>query len=118
MTCEFCDPDYLTLMLSPELGVEALRCLEEALCSLPRREAILRVAPSVPVAARVLSIREALFSPFEEVSIDDARGRVLSSATVSCPPAIPICICGEEIGEDALRSFRYYGVTHVRVCKR
>lgn len=36
-------------------------------------------------------------------------GRVLADFAVSCPPAVPIAVCGERLDEDALRAFRYYG---------
>jgi arginine/lysine/ornithine decarboxylase len=115
---EFFDPDYLTLMLTPELGAAALSRLEAALASLAKRAAIESPPPRVPRAKRVLSIRKALFAPCETVSPEAARGRVLSSAAISCPPAIPICICGEEIGDEAIRCFAYYGIREIRVCKK
>ena len=113
---EFYDPDYLTLMLTPEQGEAAVNALETALLSLPRRELIDSLPPLLPRAKRLLSIREALFSPFEEIPLEAAKGRILSSASIACPPAIPICICGEEIDERALRCFSYWGVSRVRVC--
>ena len=117
IVCEFSDPDYLTLMFTPELGEGALDALSSALTALPRRDAILSFAPLLPKAKRVCSIREALFSPFEEVSLDEARGRVLSSASIACPPAVPICICGEEIDLEMIECLSYFGVSRVRVCK-
>ena len=104
-------------MFTPELGEGALDALSLALTALPRRDAILSCAPLLPKAKRVCSIREALFSPFEEVSLDEARGRVLSSASIACPPAVPICICGEEIGLETIECLSYFGVSRVRVCK-
>ena len=114
---EFHDPDYLTLMLTPEIGKAALARLESALSTLPRRDAIDAPPPCVPHARRACSIRRALFAPSETVSLDGAQGRVLSSAVISCPPAIPICICGEEIDGEAIRCFDYYGIREIRVCK-
>jgi arginine/lysine/ornithine decarboxylase len=118
IVAEFFDPDYLTLMLTPELGEGALDRLATALLSIPKREAITVAPPRVPRARQVLSIREALFAPAETVSLGAARGRVLASAALSCPPAIPICICGEEIGDDAIRCLDYYGAREIRVCKK
>lgn len=115
---EFSDPDYLTLMLTPEQGEEALSRLLPALLSLPRRRAINERPPLLGAARRVRSIRDALFAPSEELPIDAAEGRILSSAAVSCPPAIPICISGEEIDRQAISCLRYYGVKTVRVCKQ
>ena len=115
---EFSDPDYLTLMPSPEQGEQGLSRLLSAFLSIPRRSAIIEPAPHLGAARRLLSMREALFALSEEISIDAAEGRILSSATVSCPPAIPICISGEEIDRQAIACLRYYGVKTVRVCKQ
>ena len=64
---------------------------------------------------RVLSIREAMFSPARTVSVSDALGGVLAEASVGCPPAVPIVVCGERIDADAVNCFRYYGVERCRV---
>ena len=110
IVCEFADPDYLVLMLTPETGREGLKLLERALLSLPRRPAILEKAPALCRPERVLSIREATFSPCETVPVSASLGRVLAAANVGCPPAVPILVCGERIDRDALRAFAYYGI--------
>ena len=66
---------------------------------------------------KVMSIREAAFAERETVSASDSLGRVLAAATVSCPPAVPIVVCGERIGEDAVRCFEYYGIKECIVVK-
>ena len=47
--------------------------------------------------------------------MENALGRVLSNATVSCPPAIPIVISGERISREAIELFGAYGIKTVRV---
>lgn len=110
IVCEFCDPDYLTLMFTPETGGEGLVRLENALLSVPSRTAICQAPPPVAVPQRKLSPREALFSQHAELPIEQCRGKVLASAAVSCPPAVPIVVCGEVIDETAIGMFRYYGI--------
>jgi arginine/lysine/ornithine decarboxylase len=61
--------------------------------------------------------REALLARSEIISVEDAVGRVAASPTVACPPAIPIAVSGEEITENALRLFRFYGIKTVAVVK-
>ena len=63
----------------------------------------------------MLTPREALLSPFETVPVEAALGRILASPSVGCPPAVPILICGERIGPEALALFRYYGIETVDV---
>ena len=52
------------------------------------------------------------------VQIADALGRICAMPTVSCPPAIPIAVSGEEITPAALELMQRYGVTEVSVLRR
>ena len=54
---------------------------------------------------------------YETVPAEESLGRICGAPTVSCPPAVPIAVSGERIGEAAVELFRYYGVTHVDVLK-
>lgn len=115
--CEFSDPDFLTAMITPETGEAGLDRLEEALLSIPRRAPLPGGPPPQPRGERVMSLREALLCPSEEIPADRALGRTLCDAHVSCPPAVPIAFPGERIDENALRCFRYYGVETCRVAR-
>ncbi len=108
--CEFADPDFLVMMLTPEISLTDMQYLERKLCSLPKRSPITDVPPQLSKAERVFSIREALFSDSKEKDIRDCVGQVLASASVACPPAIPIAVCGERIDEAAIQCFEYYGI--------
>ena len=119
MECEFSDPDYLTMMVTPETGEEGLSRLEKALSSLPRKPALPPPPAPPPPEAQVLSLREALLSPGEEVPLDMALGRILAAPGISCPPAVPLLISGQRITEEALRAFRRYGIRRVScVCEK
>lgn len=115
IVCEFSDADYLVLMLTPQLGHAGLMRLEAALCAAPRREAILELPPKLPRPRRVLRARQALLSGAKELELSACRGKILAELNVSCPPAVPIAVCGEEIDEDVLACLRYYGVQSCRV---
>ena len=115
--CEFADPDYTVLMLTPEVGEDGLERLVSALLSVERREAILTLPPRMPRPERALPPREALLSPTEEIDAERSVGRILANPTVACPPAVPVVVCGERIDEAALWCFRYYGITRCRVVK-
>ncbi len=118
IVCEFSDPDYVVMMFTPEIDRGGIKLLLDALCSIEKREEILERAPSVAEAERVMSVRQALMSSSREVAVEDACGEVLASATVFCPPAIPIVVCGERIDERAIACFKYYGIEKCRVVKR
>ena len=115
IVCEFADPDYLVLMLTPETGTGGLSRLENALLSIPRRDAIPDKPPVFHLPERVLSIREAVLSPGKTVPISESLGHILASATVGCPPAVPILVCGERIDDSALACFRYYGIENCNI---
>ncbi len=115
--CEFADADHIVFMLTPSLGETALARLYDALLCLPRDHVNMSRPPVSDTPVRAMSVREAMLSPSEEVPLEAALGRVLADAGVSCPPAIPIAVCGEVIGGAQIKLFEYYGVNTVRVVK-
>lgn len=115
--CEFTDDDHLVLMLTPEIGAAGLARLEKALLAIPQREARLTTPPAFHPAQRVMSIREAMLSPMETLPLEQAEGRVLAAATVGCPPAVPIAVCGERIDDRVLACMRYYGMDSCAVVR-
>ena len=114
---EFADPDFLVLMLTPEIGQAALDALEAALLSTPRKSPILEEPPRFQPGQRVRTPREAMLSPMEQVPVEQSEGRILAAATVGCPPAVPIVVSGERIDAHAVSCFQYYGITHCSVMK-
>ena len=115
MECEFSDPDFLTLMFTPDTTDEALHHLQSVLLDVPRKAAISVQAPPLPHPERVLSIRDAMLSPGVEITVEEAEGRIFADAHVGCPPCIPIIAAGERIDQNAVRCFRYYGIKTCQV---
>lgn len=115
MICEFSDPDYLVLMLNPEIGADALQKLKDVLLHIPKLSPIHTAPPEFRSGVRVCSPRDAMFSLSCELPVESSAGYVLSSPSVGCPPAVPILICGERIDAHAIDCFRYYGIRQVSV---
>lgn len=113
---EFADPDYLVLMLTPDSSASLDR-IAEALLAIPSRAAIAVAPPAPSRLIRAMSAREALLAATETVPTSGAEGRILATASVGCPPAIPIAISGERIDEATCRAFEYYGITALSVVK-
>ncbi len=113
--CEFADPDHLVLMVSPDTKERELHALLKALQRVSIRRPFPESPPPLPHPEHVLSPRDAMLCPWETVTVEASLGRILASPSVSCPPAIPILVCGERIDEDALRLFRYYGIEYCDV---
>lgn len=115
IVCEHSDRDAVVLMLTPDLSDTELERIFEAFSSLEKRAEKKEKAPSVEMRGAVMSIREATFSRRERIPVKNALGRVLADMAVSCPPAIPIAVCGERIDENAIELFEYYGIDEVAV---
>ncbi|MCQ2432987.1 MAG: PLP-dependent transferase [Clostridia bacterium] len=115
---EFADPDYLVLMLTPANSDYDLEKLRTAFRSIPRKTPIAHPVHEIPRPKQRLTPHEAIFAPSETIPAWESLGRILAGMTVSCPPAVPIVTCGEEICEASLALFRYYGIDHVSVVKR
>ena len=118
VVCEFADPDFLVMMLTPEIGESGLARMVEVLAAVPRRDAIWEEPPAFRRAERVMSIREAMLAPGERVPVEVSEGRVLASASVGCPPAVPVLVCGERIDAHAIACFGYYGIKTCMVVKQ
>ncbi len=116
--CELSDPDFLVMMITPEIRKRELKRLEEVLLSVPPRAAVRSRPPAVPHPERVMSLRAAALCPAEEVSPEKCEGRILSEARVSCPPAVAPVVGGERIDRAALDCFRYYGMREKLLCCR
>ena len=114
MECEYADEDCVVLMLTPENTAAELEHLERTLGENPAGRAEREALP-LAKGEQVVSIRQAIFAPHETIGVEEALGRICGAPTVACPPAIPIAVSGERIGEAALELFRYYGVEQVDV---
>ena len=114
--CEFADDTFLVMMLTAGNDFKDMEKMLDALgknvCP-PREKEVLQMADG----EQKISIREAIFLPHEMVPVERALGRICGAPTVSCPPAIPIAVSGEIIGDTAVRLFRRYGIENVDVIK-
>ena len=112
---EYYDPDYLVLMLSPYNKKEDFERLLKVLLSVEKRPPISKKAPPLPKPKTVLTPREAIFKKSEVLPVQNCVGRICASAAISCPPAIPLVVCGERIDESVVDSFLYYGIRECAV---
>ena len=115
MECEFSDPDFLTLMFTPDTDEKDLARLRSILLRIPRKPAVSVQAPPLPHPERALSIQNAMLSSSVEIAVEQAEGKIFADAHVGCPPCIPIIAAGEIVNQDAIRCFRYYGIKTCRV---
>ena len=114
---EFCDDDNLVFMFSADNTAEDFAKITDFFSGIEKKNPIVSDPPVVPMLERAMSVREAMFSAQESVKVENAVGRILASPCVSCPPAIPIAVCGEVIDEKAVECFKYYGTKEISVVK-
>ena len=114
---EYFDSDYVVLMFSPLNSEEDFNKLTSAIQSLPKKEPIEKQNFNSINPIRKLSIKNALFSKQEMLDIDSAKGRVLASVNLSCPPAVPIIYSGEVIDDNAIEIMKYYQIKQCYVVK-
>ncbi len=121
--CEYADPDFVVLMISPDNSDDDLNRLCEAVRGITAAHKIeahqsdhndIRTLPALrPVQA--VSIREAFLSCSREVTVDEAVGMVCAGTAITCPPAIPIVVCGEVIPDSALPIFKHYNIDKISI---
>lgn len=129
LECEYADPRYVVLMFTPcnppqdyaRLRTVLRQCLHglPAAGRIPQPEELAGEFVALAQQARAhCTIRQAVFAPQERIPVQQALGRICAMPTVSCPPAIPIAVSGEEITPAALELMQRYGVTEVSVLRR
>ena len=114
---EFYDPDYVVLMLTPYNSADDLHRLESVLLDLPRRTSVTNLPPQIPRPKQAMRPRQAMLAESEMLSTEQCLGRISAAAAISCPPAIPLAVCGERIDRQVLDCLDYYGVSSCAVVK-
>ncbi len=114
---EFFDNDYIVMMFTPQIDENGYKRVFEAFsdvkCEVCRQKSNSIILPKK--AKKMLGIREAIFSDKETVKTVNALGRICADPCVSCPPAVPIVISGEEITEESVQLFLSYGIDEINV---
>lgn len=110
--CEFCDPDFTVLMLGIDTDLEYLK---NTLFSIPIKPPITVFPPMISKPQKAIGIRQAILSKSHKTHIKNAQGKILASLNVSCPPAVPIAVCGEIINEQIIDCFEYYGINECEI---
>lgn len=115
VVCEYADREHVVLMPAPDNP--ASDCDRIAAALRTPRPCAGTPAPALPRPARAVSVRQAVFAPWEDVNVDEAVGRVCAAPTASCPPAVPVAVSGEIVTAEVARALRYYGTEVISVCK-
>ena len=126
LECEYADPRYVVLMFTPENPPQDFERLQTALeqllaavpAGLPRPENRAgEFAALQQQAVQRCTIRQAVLGAQVRVPVHKALGRVCVMPTVSCPPAIPVAVSGEEITPAAIALMQRYGIEELSVLR-
>lgn len=115
---EFYDNRFLVLMLTPQNDDDDFKLLNNAFAQLKPKNAIIEKSFKINLPVKKMSVRNAVFAESEIVDVDNSIGRICAAPTVSCPPAVPIAVSGEEITEEVAKLFKYYGTDEILVVKQ
>lgn len=126
LECEYADPRYVVLMFTPENPPQDYTrlqtVLEQLLAAVPA--GLLRpenrageFAALQQQTAQRCTIRQAVLGAQVRVPVHKALGRVCAMPTVSCPPAIPVAVSGEEITPAAIVLMQRYGIEELSVLR-
>ena len=66
---------------------------------------------------KVIGIREATFSQYIEIDIEESVGKISAESKITCPPAIPIIVAGEKIGIYQKKLLKNSGILSIKVLK-
>ncbi len=117
--CEYADSTHIVLMLSPMNSDSDFDIIEKALSEIPMPR--IRLVPPTkiefPIHERAMSIREAALAESEEISSDNAAGRICARAVTACPPGIAVAAPGEIFTEKTAEILKMYGIDKVRAVK-
>ena len=115
---EYADNDFVVFMATPQNSDTDFLRLKEAIKTLPDFCEIAEKSDfSFVKGQQKMTVRNAIFSKCTEIPIEQAQGKICGTPTVSCPPAIPIVVSGEEITDEHIKLLKYYGKTHINIVK-
>jgi len=116
--CEYADDNYLVLLFSTITGRAEIKAVEAALCKIARKEPLSASNYPVLKPERVMSVRDALFTPDKECVLkkpEDSIGNICAQIVAPCPPGTPLVMPGELIGEGEAALLLRFGVKNIRV---
>ena len=115
---EYADDDFVVFMFTPQNTDENFERLKKAFEKLDIQKTKEIENIEFENSERVITIRDAIFSESEEISVENSLGRVCASPTVSCPPAIPIAVSGEKITKKHIKLFKKYNIEKILVVEK
>ncbi len=113
---EYISDHYCVLLPSSKNG-EHLTRVEKLLTEISPIGEKLSFPQIIPVGTMAMGLREALLSPRQLVTVEEALNQVSAQVVSRCPPGIPIAVYGELIDSTVITNLKTYGVQEIFVVK-
>ncbi len=114
---EYADDGNLVLIATPFHTEQDFLRVEKAIQALPNKRPVTLNAVLPPLPNSVMSVRQAVFSPWEEINLEDSIGRIAATTACPCPPGIPVVMPGEMITEEIAMFLKKYRFLTIKVVK-
>ena len=114
--CEMSDENYVVLLFSVSQKDEDFEKLSQIMKAIPRKPSLSAVPHAVLRPKKVLTPREAYFSPKKSVSLSEAESLICGGIHCPCPPCVPLVMPGEIIDSLCIVELTRYGVSFAEVC--
>ncbi|WP_283609944.1 aminotransferase class I/II-fold pyridoxal phosphate-dependent enzyme [Faecalispora anaeroviscerum] len=115
---EYADSAQLVLIATPFNSETDFQRLEEAIRALNPGKTKPETKPALPaLPPALLTPRQALLSPAEEVPLARSVGRIAAETSCPCPPGVPVVMPGEKITDEIAEFLRGYGIFSLKVVK-
>ncbi len=116
--CEYSDPGYVVLMLSPFNSESDFKRLENFLTALPLQSP--KQTPNLTELfsfrpERAMSMRAAALKKSERISVDAAQGRICAKGAMSCQPSVAVLAPGEKICSKTIKILKRYSIFQIDV---
>ncbi|MGN1132835.1 MAG: arginine decarboxylase, partial [Oscillospiraceae bacterium] len=113
--CEYADASYVVLMISPYNSQNDFQRLAKAMEIIPQKEPVYYEENKVIKAVKKMTIRQAYFSAFHNISVEQAAGKICARSAISCQPSIPIIAPGELVTGEIVKILKKYGILNINV---
>ncbi len=112
---EYVGENTVVLLPSPLNSERDFMRLRQAVEAITPKEYRPRSIPAQHNAAARLAPREAFMAVKQTVPVHASLGRVAAANKSSCPPGVPVVMCGEEITQAVQQQLIFYGYESVTV---
>lgn len=115
---EYAGENTVVLLASPANTERDYERLSKAIIGIVPTGITVASVPKPVQPVQAISPHKALFSKRECVPLAEAAGRIAARNQSSCPPGVPVVLCGELITPEAQGQMHHYGIESVWVVRR